>query len=303
MSSGEGVEVVAASGRVTSVYDGWADAFWDPGPHGGVILKSFDPDATLELRRIRGRWTRTARWRMGPDYYSRISPDGRWMAYSLFRHDRQTTIAQVEDRHGTIERFPLRGYAPVSWTPDGRVVMDGNGGWVAWSPATGTVRTFLSHEALADALDLPYDTGADQRLVRDPHVVAGAARAGLSPIRPPRAAPSPVRRRRRHGAQDARARRCAGRRMGRVVAEGRLVARRRLASIHPAMAVRLPLRPTHGELPVARELPSVGQSRERRAHAGVLTGGGDYRPTGRVSANARSDSFRDPIVAMTAVGS
>jgi hypothetical protein len=158
LSVGEQVQVVAASGRVTSVSDGRGDAFWDPGPHGGVIVKSLDRDATLEFRRIRGRWTRTSKWRIGPDYYSRISPDGLWMAYSLFRHGRQTTIAQVEDRHGTVERFPLRGYAPVSWTPDGRVVLDRRGEWVAWDPATGAVHPFLGHEALADALDLPYET-------------------------------------------------------------------------------------------------------------------------------------------------
>ncbi|HEX9312955.1 MAG TPA: hypothetical protein VGA30_09070, partial [Actinomycetota bacterium] len=76
LSAGERVQVVAASGRVTSVYDGRGDAFWDPGPHGGVIVKSLDRDATLEFRRIGGRWTRTSKWRIGPDYYSRISPDG-----------------------------------------------------------------------------------------------------------------------------------------------------------------------------------------------------------------------------------
>ena len=85
--AGEGVEVVAPSGKVTSVYDGRGDAFWDPGPHGGVIVKSFDPDATLEFRRIEGRWTRTGKWRIGPDYYARLSPDGCRVAYVVSRTD------------------------------------------------------------------------------------------------------------------------------------------------------------------------------------------------------------------------
>src|SRR6266536_3599495 len=116
-------------------------------------------------------------------------------------------------------------------------------------------------------------SGADQRLVRDPDVVAGAARARLSPVRPAWAAPSPVRGRRRHRAKDARARWRAGCRLGGVVAEGHVVARGGLASFQPAMAVRLPPRPAVGELPVAGELPSVGQPRRRCAHARVLNAG------------------------------
>jgi hypothetical protein len=165
LASGPEVLVVTARGRIRTVYSGtgYADAYWDPGSNKGIIVKDPSSNATLEFSKSGDRWVRTGRWRIGPDYYARISPDGRWMAYSKFRHGRQTKTVRIQDRAGHVIDSPLLGYQVVSWTSDGRVILQAPSGWVVWDPETGSVRSFLADEDLAESLGVPggNDVGLD----------------------------------------------------------------------------------------------------------------------------------------------
>jgi Tol biopolymer transport system component len=156
--AGEFVQVVHADGHVTSVDRNAADAFWRPG--GGMVVKPFNSNSARQFAWVGGRWRQTGTWRIGPDYYARLSPDGRWMAYSPFRHQHQTNAVQIQDLHGHVVRFPLPGYVAVSWTPDGRVVLDRAGNLITWDPSSGAIRQFMTVEALSEVLDAPSGTTA-----------------------------------------------------------------------------------------------------------------------------------------------
>lgn len=161
LSAGPEVLVVTARGLVRAVYSGsgYADAYWDPGRKNRIIVKDPSSNATLESSKAGDRWVRTGRWRIGPDYYARISPDGRWMAYALFRRGRQTKTVRIRDRAGHVVDSPVLGHQVVSWTPDDRLILQDAAGLVAWNPETGSVRSFLKNKDLAESLGVPVEGG------------------------------------------------------------------------------------------------------------------------------------------------
>jgi hypothetical protein len=149
------------------VYPRFADAAWDPGPSGGVIVT--DPNSShgaLAIRRSAGRWVPDHRWRTGPDYYGHPSPDGRWVAYTVTEHGRETPRVEVIDAGGDVRAFPLAASAAgtwqaVSWLDTRRVIVEQvpSGELFVWDIAEGTVRSFIdSYELPRGAAWGPMDT-------------------------------------------------------------------------------------------------------------------------------------------------
>jgi WD40 repeat protein len=101
------------------------------------------------------------RWEGGAEgLFSEISPDGRLAAYSVFLKGRMTGAVHVTDRRGhrvgelNSEVAASRFLYPVSWTPDGQVLLSdwADGGLYAWSLRAGTVTPLLLASEIGEAL-------------------------------------------------------------------------------------------------------------------------------------------------------
>jgi hypothetical protein len=143
-SAGPGIGVLAPDGLAT-LFGTWdvADAVWDPLHLGHILVNPYTNDLPrlMEFRPSDGGWRRVARWTTGYGETSEISPDGRFLAYNVFVHGRETWQVRVASRDGLVRELGSPGLEPVSWTPGGRVLLSG---WdprrlYAWDPFAETV--------------------------------------------------------------------------------------------------------------------------------------------------------------------
>jgi hypothetical protein len=152
--------VVDAQGSVRRLSQVFGDPVRDPLHSGGVlVVPSSFGGAFPFFGGERDRWIRVGRWDVGPGYNARISPDGRWVAYKVFRRGRETPLVQAARRgSGVRATFPLAAvtpgsWEPISWASTGRVIVARQGGDLfVWDVGTGVVRLFLGSSELSEAL-------------------------------------------------------------------------------------------------------------------------------------------------------
>lgn len=155
-----GVRVIRADGTLEYLWTDAMDAVWDPRrPDTPLVLLDKPPGPVLRAyRRTATGWVKGRRWQVQASYwnFSEVSPDGRLIAHSVFSKTGEITgTVNVVDRMSA-SRWELStdGLHPVSWTPDGAVLLsDGHErGLFAWDLGSGTVTRLPIDSTTAAAL-------------------------------------------------------------------------------------------------------------------------------------------------------